>query len=330
MIDRRAFLKSLAGLTTGIILSSSSVDGQETKPTKDRLGTLLPLRKLGKTGIAVTMLGVGGWHIGEMSETEAQKTIETALAGGVRFFDSAESYQRGGSETRLGKLLVPKYRDDVFLMSKTTARDANTARKHLEGSLKRLNTDHLDLWQVHAVRNPDDVDARIANGIFDVMMEAKKSGKTRFIGFTGHTSPSAHKRVMEKSDIFDACQLPVNIADISYESFIEGVIPTLVEKEIGVIGMKSLANGGFFGGTRHGKHGPNPRVVPNRVSIEEAIRFVWAFPVSTLVTGPDDAKQMQEKIDIAKKYTGMNEEERKKLIDKVADMAGTTVEFYKA
>lgn len=330
MIDRRAFLKSLAGLTTGIILSSSSVDGQETKPTKDRLGTLLPLRKLGKTGIAVTMLGVGGWHIGEMSETEAQKTIETALAGGVRFFDSAESYQRGGSETRLGKLLVPKYRDEVFLMSKTTARDANGARKHLEGSLKRLNTDQLDLWQVHAVRNPDDVDARIANGIFDVMMEAKKSGKTRFIGFTGHTSPSAHKRVMEKSDIFDACQLPVNIADISYESFIEGVIPTLVEKEIGVIGMKSLANGGFFGGTRHGKHGPNPRVVPNRVSIEEAIRFVWAFPVSTLVTGPDDAKQMQEKIDIAKKYTGMNEEERKKLIDKVADMAGTTVEFYKA
>ena len=330
MIDRRAFLKSLAGLTTGIILSSSNADGQEANPTSDRLGTLLPLRKLGKTGIAVTMLGVGGWHIGEMSETEAQKTIETALAGGVRFFDTAESYQRGGSENRLGKLLVPKYRDDVFLMSKSTARDANSTRKHLEGSLKRLNTDHLDLWQVHAVRNPEDVDTRIDNGVFDVMMEAKKSGKARFIGFTGHTSPSAHKRVMEKSDILDACQLPVNIADISYESFIEGVIPTLVEKNIGVIGMKSLANGGFFGGTRHGKHGPNPRVVPNLVSIQEAIRFVWSFPVSTLVTGPDDAKQMQEKIDIAKKYTGMKDEEKKKLIDKVADMAGTTVEFYKA
>jgi len=330
MIDRRAFLKSLAGLTTGILLSSANAEGQDAKPSSDRLGTLLPMRKFGRTGEAVTILGVGGWHIGEMAEKEAQNTIETALKGGVRFFDTAESYQAGKSEERLGKLLVPKYRDDIFLMTKTTARDAATARKHLEGSLKRLNTDQLDLWQVHAVRNPEDVDGRIDKGIFDVMAEAKESGKTRFIGFTGHTSPSAHQRVLEKSDIFDACQLPINIADMSYESFIEGVVPTLVKRNIGVIGMKSLANGGFFGGSKHGKHGPNPRVVPNRVSISEAIRFVWSFPVSTLVTGPDDVAQMQEKIDIAKAYSGMGETERNKLIEKVADMAGTTVEFYKA
>ena len=330
MIDRRAFLKSLAGLTTGILLSSGGAEGQDANPSRDRLGTLLPMRKFGRTGETVTILGVGGWHIGDMTEKEAQKTIDTALAGGVRFFDSAEAYQRGGSESRLGKLLVPKYRDDIFLMTKTTARDAATARKHLEGSLKRLNTEQVDLWQVHAVRNPEDVDERIDNGVFDVMIEAKKSGKARYIGFTGHTSPSAHQRVLNRSDIFDACQLPVNIADISYESFIEGVIPTLVEKNIGVIGMKSLANGGFFGGSKHGKHGLNPRVVPNRVSIEEAIRFVWSFPVSTLVTGPDDSTQMQEKIDIAKAFSGMKETERNKLIEKVADMAGTTVEFYKA
>lgn len=330
MIDRRAFLKSLAGLTTGILLSSTGAEGQETNPSSDRLGKLLPRRKFGRTGEVVTILGVGGWHIGEMAEKEAQKTIETALEGGVRFFDSAESYQAGGSERRLGKLLVPKYRDDVFLMTKTTARDAATARKHLEDSLTRLNTEQLDLWQVHAVRNPEDVDGRIDNGIFDVMTEAKESGKTRFIGFTGHTSPSAHLRVLEKSDIFDACQLPVNLTDMSYESFIEGIIPTLVKRRIGVIGMKSLANGGFFGGTKHGKHGPNPRIVPNRVSVSEAIRFVWSFPVSTLVTGPDNAEQMQEKIDIAKAFSGMDDTERNKLIEKVADMAGTTVEFYKA
>ena len=330
MIDRREFLKSIAGLTTGILLSSGGVEGQESKPSSDRLGTLLPMRKFGRTDEAVTMLGVGGWHIGDMEEAEAQKTIETALEGGVRFFDSAESYQAGGSEKRLGKLLIPKYRDDVFVMSKTTARDAETARKHLEGSLKRLNTERLDLWQVHAVRNPADVDGRIDKKVFDVMVEAKESGKTRFIGFTGHTNPSAHQRVLEKSSIFDACQLPVNLADMSYESFIEGVIPKLVERNIGVIAMKSLANGGFFGGSKHGKHGPNPRVVPNRVSIPEALRFVWSFPVSTLVTGPDNAVQMQEKIDIARAFSGMNETERKKLIDKVADMAGTKVEFYKA
>ena len=329
MIDRRGFLKTLAGLTTGILLSSSNSEGQDPQ-SRDRLGKLLPLRKFGRTNETVTMLGVGGWHIGDMTEKEAQKTIETALAGGVRFFDSAESYQSGGSEKRLGKLLIPKYRDDVFIMSKTTARNADTARKHLEGTLKRLNTDRIDLWQVHAVRNPEDVDGRVNGGVFDVMEEAKNSGKTRFIGFTGHTSPSAHQRVMHHSDIFDACQLPVNLADISYESFIEKIIPKLVERNIGVIGMKSLANGGFFGGTKHGKHGPNPRVVPNRVSISEAIRFVWSFPVSTLVTGPDNAKQMQEKIDLARKFNGMKEDERQKLIDKVADMAGTRVEFYKA
>ena len=330
MIDRRAFLKSLAGLTTGVLLSSACAEGDEENGTNDRLGALLPTRRFGRTGEAVTMLGVGGWHIGDMAEAEAQKTIETALEGGVRFFDTAEGYQTGGSESRLGKLLVPKYRDDVFLMTKTRARDANEAWEHLEGSLSRLNTDRLDLWQVHAVRNPADVDERIENGVLDVMIEAKETGKTRYIGFTGHSSPAAHQRVLEKTDIFDACQLSMNLTDVSYESFIEKVVPTLVERNIGVIGMKALANGGFFGGSQHGRHGTNPKVVPDRVSISEAIRFVWALPVSTLITGPDNAEQMQEKIDIARSFTGMEDDERQKLIEKVEDMAGTTVEFYKA
>lgn len=330
MIDRRGFLKSLAGLTTGVLLSSACAESDEENSNSDRLGTLLPTRRFGRTGEAVTMLGVGGWHIGDMTEVEAQKTIETALEGGVRFFDTAEGYQTGGSESRLGKLLVPKYRDDVFLMTKTRARDANEAWEHLEGSLSRLNTDRLDLWQVHAVRNPADVDERIENGVLEVMIEAKETGKTRYIGFTGHSSPAAHQRVLEKTDIFDACQLSMNLTDVSYESFIEKVVPTLVERNIGVIGMKALANGGFFGGSQHGRHGTNPKVIPNRVSISEAIRFVWALPVSTLVTGPDNAEQMQEKIDIAKNFTGMEDDERLKLIEKVEDMAGTTVEFYKA
>ena len=330
MIDRRAFLKSMAGLTTGILLSSACAEGDEVNSASDRLGALLPTRRLGRTGEAVTMLAVGGWHIGEMSEAEAQKTIETALEGGVRFFDSAESYQSGGSESRLGKLLVPKYRDEVFLMTKTTAVSANDAWNHLEGSLARLDTDRIDLWQMHSVRNPADVNERIDNGILDVMLEAKAAGKTRYIGFTGHSSPAAHARVLERTDIFDTCQLAMNLADVSYESFIEKVVPTLVERNIGVIGMKALANGGFFGGSQHGKHGPNPKVVPDQVSVSEAIRFVWSLPVSTLVTGPDNAEQMQEKIDIAKTFIGMEDAERNALIEKVEDMAGTTVEFYKA
>ena len=164
MIDRRAFLKSMASLTTGVLLSSACAESGEENTASDRLGTLLPTRRLGRTGEAVTMLGIGGWHIGDMEEKEAQKVIETALEGGVRFIDSAESYQAGRSETRLGKLLVPKYRDDVFLMTKTRAENAEDAWKHLEGSLTRLNTDHLDLWQMHSVQNPTDVNERINNG----------------------------------------------------------------------------------------------------------------------------------------------------------------------
>ena len=331
MIDRRAFLKSMASLTTGVLLSSACAesDGEDTT-NSDRLGTLLPTRRLGRTGEAVTMLGIGGWHIGDMEEKEAQKTIETALEGGVRFIDSAESYQGGRSETRLGKLLVPKYRDDVFLMTKTRAENAEDAWKHLEGSLTRLNTDRLDLWQMHSVQNPADVNERINNGVLDVLLEAKATGKTRYIGFTGHASPAAHERVLEQTDIFDTCQLAMNLVDVSYESFIERVVPILIERNIGIIGMKALANGGFFGGSQHGRHGPNAKVVPDRVSISEAIRFIWSLPVSTLVTGPDNAEQMQEKIDIAKNFTGMEDDERQALIEKVEDMAGTTVEFYKA
>ena len=331
MIDRRAFLKSMASLTTGVLLSSACAEsGGEDTTNSDRLGPLLPTRRLGRTGEAVTMLGIGGWHIGDMEEKEAQKTIETALEGGVRFIDSAESYQGGHSETRLGKLLVPKYRDDVFLMTKTRAENAEDAWKHLEGSLTRLNTDRLDLWQMHSVQNPADVNERINNGVLDVLLEAKATGKTRYIGFTGHASPAAHERVLEQTDIFDACQLAMNLVDVNYESFIERVVPILIERNIGIIGMKALANGGFFGGSQHGRHGPNPKVVPDRVSVSEAIRFIWSLPVSTLVTGPDNAEQMQEKIDIAKNFTGMEDDERQALIEKVEDMAGTTVEFYKA
>ncbi len=323
-MDRRRFLETLSALTAGLMLPASS------RPAHDHLGDVLPRRKLGRTGEAVTMLGVGGWHIGRMSEKDAQATIEAALEGGVRFFDSAEQYQRGGSERYLGKLLVPKYRDDVFLMTKTTARDAQTARRHLEDSLRRMNTDYLDLWQVHTITSPDDVDTRIAGGVIDVMEEAKASGKARFIGFTGHTRPSSHLRMLERTDLFETCQMPINVADPSYQSFIDNVLPVLVERNVGVIAMKTLANGGFFGGSRHGQHGDNPRVVPFRVSIQQALHFVWSLPVSVIVSGPDDVAQMKEKIALARSFETMDETQRQALIDKVADMAGTRVEFYKA
>lgn len=328
MMKRRSLLKWLAGFTAGILLSSQT-NAQNKKLKSDRLGQLLPLRTLGRTGEAVTMLGVGGWHLGELSERDAQASIEIALQGGVRFFDTAEMYQSGGSETRMGKLLIPKYRDVIYLMTKTTARNSQNARRHLEDSLRRLNTDYLDLWQVHAVQNPNDADERITNGVFEVMAEAKESGKVRHIGFTGHHQPEAHLRVLEKSDIFDTCQMPINLADPSYSSFIKQVMPKLVERNIGVLAMKSLANGGFFGGSAHGQHGDNPKIVPNRVSIAEAVSFTWSLPVSVLITGFNNPQQMREKIALANSFVALDEQQRQDLIDKVADLAGRRVEFYK-
>lgn len=328
-MERRFLLKWLAGFTTGILLSSQT-NAQDKMPNRDRLGKLLPLRTLGRTGEAVTMLGVGGSHLGGLSERDAQATIEIALQGGVRFFDTAEMYQSGGSETRIGKLLTPKYRDVIYLMTKTTARNAKDARHHLEESLRRLNTDYLDLWQVHTVESPEDADERIANGVFEVMAEAKESGKVRHLGFTGHRQPEGHLRVLEKSDIFDTCQMPINLADPSYSSFIKQVLPKLVERNIGLIAMKSLANGGFFGGSSHGQHGDNPKIVPYRASIAEAVNFAWSMPVSVLITGFNNPRQMQEKIALANSFVTMDEQQRQDLIDKVADLAGRRVEFYKA
>lgn len=325
-MERRSFLKSMAGLTSGLLLSPRRSDAAP----RDRVGELLPQRRLGKTGENVTMLGVGGWHIGRMSERDAQATIEAALEGGVRFFDSAEQYQNGGSEEYLGRFLTPEYRDVAFLMTKTTARNAKTARKHLEASLRRLNTDYLDLWQMHAVTSADDVDERIEAGVVDVIRQAKEEGKVRHIGFTGHSRPSGHQRVLEQTDLFETCQMPINVSDPNYESFIKGVLPTLVEQDFGVLAMKTLANGGFFGGTQHGQHGDNPRIVPGRVSIQQALHFVWSLPVSVLITGPDDVEQMKEKIGLARSFEAMDESQRQALVEKVADMDHQTIEYYKA
>ena len=298
---------------------------------QDRLGETLPQRVLGRTGQLVTLLGVGGAHVGMAeSDQDAQAIIETALEGGVRFFDTAQAYQEGRSEARFGKFLTPKYRDVVFLMTKSIGKDAKTVRQHLEDSLRRLDTDYLDLWQMHAVGDPEDVDARIDAGVLDVFEEAKASGKVRHIGFTGHKSPYAHCRVLERTDIFETCQMPINCADPSYESFILNVLPTLVERNIGVLAMKTLSNGGFFGAESHFKPGNNPLLVPDRVSIVEALSFVWSLPVDVIITGADNAGQMREKIDIAKSFEPMEEDVRQALIERVADRAGTLVEFYKA
>ena len=282
------------------------------------------------------MLGVGGYHIGWTTERDAGAVIEAALAGGVRFFDTAEGYADGESESRYGRFLTPKYRDQVFIMTKTGGKDAETVQRHLDASLKRLKTDYLDLWQIHAIGSPEDVDARIENGVLEVFERAKASGKARFIGFTGHRNPSAHRRMLERtahSDLFDTCQMPVNLLDPSYHSFIEQITPTLQQRNVGLLAMKTLADGRFFPKKTkldRVQWETDDPVVPDRVSVAQALHFVWSMPVSVLITGAENADLMREKIDLADEFVVMSQEDRQGLIDKVADLAdGGKVEYFK-
>lgn len=327
MTTRRNFLKILSGVAAGAVIP---LDILNATPhiTRDRWGELLPLRRFGKTNEKVTMMGLGGFHIGKHSDYDAQKTIETAIKGGIRFIDTAESYQSGGSEDKLGRLMMPTYRDDIFLMTKTKARNGVDAQKDLEDSLKRLRTDRIDLWLVHSVNSVSDVENRLKEGVIDVFLKAKQEGKTRYIGFSGHVTPAAHLRIMEISEEFAACMLPVNLVDPSYNSFIKKVIPQLSSKDYGIIAMKTLAGGGFFGGGFEGNARQRNKVI-DYITVRDAIQFALSMPVSTLVTGPDNANMLQEKIEIAKTFSNMDEDTQEELIQKVAHFANTRVEYYK-
>lgn len=331
MADRRTFLKSLAGATAGISLATTSIGSELT--SGDRLGEVLPKRKLGRTGEYVTMLGTGGYHVGWTSERDAQEVIEAALEGGVRFFDTAESYSKGVSEERYGKYLTPKYRDLIFLMTKSTGKDAKTVQEHLEGSLRRLKVDQLDLFQVHSIRTPQDVDSRIEEGVLDVLLKAQQQGKVKYLGFTGHQNPFAHTRMLDRtkdSNIFDTVLMPVNVLDQSYFSFTENVIPQALDRNMGILAIKSLADGRFFAKKEKAKWTSDDPLIPNYLSIKEAMHFVWSLPVTVLISGNENATYMREKVALARSFAKLSEEQKMTLIDKVRDIALTgKLEYFK-
>lgn len=264
------------------------------------------------------MLAVGGSHVGRPSEAEAERIIEAAIESGIRTFETAQLYQNGGSEERYGKFLTPKYREHVLVFTKTMATDARTAERHLEGSLRRLKVDVIDLWQMHDISSPEDVDARLKAGVLDAMLKAKSQGKVRHIGFTGHATWRAHAHLLQQTDVFETCLMPINVADPSYESFIVNILPTLLERRMGVLAMKTLAAGDFL----RGRGGLEP-IVPNLVSIEDALRFVWSLPVSTLVSGMGREAHVRENAGYAARFMPLDESGRQALIDRVAEPART-------
>jgi uncharacterized protein len=330
MTDRRNFLKSLAGAAAALSLSNSVLGKEQGS---DRLGEVLPKRKLGRTGEYVTMLGTGGYHVGWTTERDAQEVIEASLEGGVRFFDTAESYSKGVSEERYGKYLTPKYRDLIFLMTKTTGPDAKTVQEHLEGSLRRLKVEQIDLYQVHSIRTPEDVDSRIQNGILEVLLKAKEQGKIKYLGFTGHQNPFAHARMLEQtaeSNIFDTILMPVNVLDQSYFSFTKNVLPVALERNMGILAIKSLADGRFFALKQEANWKSEDPIIPNYMTIKEAMHFVWSLPVTVLISGNENATFLREKIALARSFSKLSEEEKMALITKVSNLALTgKIEYYK-
>ncbi len=330
MADRRTFLKSMAGLTAGLSVGSAAYG---SNAETDRLGEVLPRRKFGRTGEYVTMMGTGGFHIGWTTERDAQEVIEASLEGGVRFFDTAESYSRGVSEERYGKYLTPKYRDLIFLMTKTTGNNAKTVREHLEGSLRRLKVDQIDLYQVHSIRTPSDVDNRIENGVLDELLKAKQEGKIKYIGFTGHQNPFAHTRMLDRtreSDLMDGVLMPVNVLDPSYFSFTENVMPKALDLNLGIMAIKSLADGRFFAKKEQAGWTTDDPIIPNYLSIKEAMYFVWSLPVSVLISGNENATYMREKTALARSFSKFSEEQKAALIEKVKNIALTgKIEYFK-
>lgn len=333
-MNRRDFLLSLA------LAGTATVTLPLAFAEPDALGQPLPKRKLGSNGPEVTCLGLGGYHIGWTTESLAQQTIEAALEEGVRFFDTSESYGPHISETRYGKFLVPKYRQQIFLMTKSDAKDAKSARASIEGSLTRLKTDVIDLWQMHQLESPEDVDTRIENGVLIEALKARNEGKIRYLGFTGHSSPYAHLRMLERTSgttsPFLTCQHPVSPVDAaSRHSFISNTLPVLQKKGVAILAMKTLADGRFFG-TKIGADGKpqwetQDPVVPNLLSLADCIHFVLSLPISVLISGAEKPEFIRDKATLVRSFQTLSEDDRKALVAKVAGIASAgVVEYYKA
>jgi aryl-alcohol dehydrogenase-like predicted oxidoreductase len=266
-------------------------------------------RTLGSTGVEVSMLCLGGFHIGVPPEEEGIRIIHTAIDNGITFMDNAWEYNDHESERRMGVALAQDgYRDKVFLMTKNCAHDRTYANSmvKLEESLRRLQTNYLDLWQIHEVVWPDDPDRIFApGGAAEAMLKAKEEGKVRFIGFTGHKSPAIFRRMLSQGFPWDTLQMPVSVQDASFNSFQKEILPIAQAQGIGVIGMKSLAAGHLF---------EDPAVT---ITAEDAIRYALSQPISSLCVGVDSMDVLEQDLRVARGFVPMTRAEEEAAIESV-------------
>ena len=271
----------------------------------------VPSRPFGRTGIPVSILALGGWHLGlPRTERESTRLVHAALDGGITFMDNAWDYNEGVSEIRMGKALVGR-RDKVFLMTKACphGRDARTAMRHLEDSLRRLKTDYLDLWQIHEVVFDDEPARYFApGGAVEALDRARQQGKVRFVGYTGHKDPDLHLQMLAYDYPWDSCQLPLNCFDATFRSFEQRVLPELNRRGIAAIGMKSLGGDG--------------RAVKARVvTPQEAIRYTLSLPIATLVSGIGTMRVLRQNLAIAQNFRPITARQRQALLRRVAATA---------
>ena len=306
--SRREFFQSVLGSA----LAASLAEGVLAQTSPGPGG--IPTRVLGRTGQRVSIICLGGWHIAAAKDkNESIRIMHAAIDQGINFFDNAWDYHNGRSEELMGEALASGgRRNKVFLMTKNCERDYAGSMKDLEESLRRLHTDHLDLWQFHEMVYDSDPDWVIEKGGLKAALEARQAGKVRYIGFTGHKDPRIHLKMLAKDHPLDTAQMPINVMDAHYRSFQKQVVPVCLEKNVGVIGMKTLA-----GGSPRGR-------IPTATSVtaQECIRYALSLPVSAVVVGIQSMEDLRQDVAIARGFKLMPDAEKTQLLARVRDEAG--------
>jgi aryl-alcohol dehydrogenase-like predicted oxidoreductase len=297
----------------GAIAAASFAAATPASAQESRSGEML-YRTLGRTGVKVSAIGLGGYHIGNPSEAEGIQIVRTAIDRGINFMDNCWDYHDGESEVRMGKALRDGYREKVFLMTKFDGRTKAATARQLDQSLQRLQTDRIDLLQYHENIRMEDPDRFFApNGPLEALLEARKVGKIKYIGFTGHKDPAVHLRMLEVADQhgfhFDTAQMPINILDYSFRSFRHQVVPKLQERGIALLGMKPLAFGAIP------KNGIATAI--------ECLHYALSQPTSVVINGCDTMERLNQAFEAVKTFKPLTPAEMSALVDKTKAQAAT-------
>jgi uncharacterized protein len=324
-MERRSFLKQAAAAAA--LFGLRSATGQNVGAGSGLSGaaaqTPLPIvttvdgigrRKLGRADAEVSIIGIGGYHLGlsSVSEQDAIRIVRTGLDEGINFLDNCWDYNGGVSEDRMGKALQDGYRQKAFLMTKIDGRTGAEAQRQLEQSLVRLKTDHIDLLQIHEVIRMSDPEQAFQPGnVVDVLKQARKEGKIRFIGFTGHKSPEMHLHMIDTADkhgfTFDTVQMPVNALDEHFDSFQQKIIPAAQKRGMAVLGMKPLANGAIL--------------KTNTVTAPEGLHYAMSVPVTVTITGCDSVAILDQALGVARNFKPMDLQQKLAVLQKTEPVA---------